>query len=73
MDNILNITQADQKNISNYKNGILDGSYTSYYDNEKLMEESHYKNGLMEGKRILRWANGNVKEKIFLKKELLLE
>ena len=25
MDNISNITQAVQKNISNYKNGILDG------------------------------------------------
>ena len=32
------------------------------------MEETHYKDGLMEGKRILRWANGNIKEKNFLKK-----
>ena len=47
--------------------------YTSYYDNDKLMEESHYKDGLMEEKEFYVGLMEILRKKIFLKKELLLE
>ncbi len=48
------------KEVKNYKNGLLDGKFESFYDNSKIMEESYYKNGKRDG--IAKWYDqeGNV-------------
>jgi antitoxin component YwqK of YwqJK toxin-antitoxin module len=75
------------REISNYKNGLLEGEYKWYYDNGQLEEISNWKNDRLDGEnkrysysdnekleRISYWKNGiDVTEQVLAKRELLEE
>lgn len=46
--------------ISNYKNGILDGSFKMFHPNGKLQLDTSYQNGLLEGQYKSYYSNGRL-------------
>jgi antitoxin component YwqK of YwqJK toxin-antitoxin module len=50
-----------QKEAINYKNGVLDGLYTKWYENGQKSLEANFKNGKLNGLETIWYENGQKK------------
>ena len=60
----------DQKKKEiNYKSGVLDGSYTEWYENGQKSLEANFKNGKLDGLETIWYENGQKKYELNWKDE----
>jgi len=50
-----------KKEAINYKNGVLDGLYTKWYENGQKSLEANFKNGKLDGLETIWYENGQKK------------
>ena len=64
-----NDRDEQKKEEINYKNGVLDGSYTAWYENGQKSLEANFNNGKLDGLETIWYENGQKKYELNWKDE----